>query len=129
MSNIVYNTNANIKVTAKSGDLEVIGDGTVVVSTERPLSLSVDDFEVKFNFENDLTDKARRYSADVVQSVLSIKMINFKNPLGEGIMDPWKIGVAYNRACYLSFWVWTPDENAESRIMNYAIYLGEPSNG
>ena len=107
------------------GNLEVIASEVVHVTDNSILRLKIDDLGMTFIFNSDTTINGPSTKREVVEKELTWVLTNFKNTMGEGLPNPQKLGSAYKRALYISFWVWTPIINSPIRIINYVIYLGE----
>ncbi len=111
------------------GNLEVLRSETVHVSPERKLKINVNDLSLVFSFSTDSSVKETKISTSVDNKTLNLNLINFKNPLGEGLLAPAEVGTLNRRKLYLSFFVWTPNHDAGLRIINYVLYIGENANG
>jgi hypothetical protein len=107
------------------GDLEVIHNGTIHVTKDKPLVLQIDDLKMKFNFLIDNKEKSFHTNYFVKDDTLHWELTNYTNSLGTGIIEPVIIGTLKRRKLYASFFVWTPNANEERRIINFVLYLGE----
>jgi ribosome biogenesis protein Nip4 len=105
-------------------DLEVIGNGTVHVSDEKKLKLYLEEnMEMEFEFVEDKTTREFKAESKAEKNNLVWVLTNYNNPLGTGVITPIEIGNIRNRKLFASFFVWTPDESLDVRIINYVIYL------
>jgi hypothetical protein len=106
------------------GDFEVLTDGTVHISSERPLHVMLNDLKVEFTFHTDSANLSQRVSYTAVQQkTLTINIYNFNNSFGTGILDPVKIGTLSDRELFCTFFVWTPSLAEGMRIVNYVFYI------
>jgi hypothetical protein len=112
-----------IKVKSFIGNLEIIGNGTVHSNEEQPLLLEIDTLEMGFIFVRDEKNKETRTESAVVGSRWNWELTNYVNSLGQGIISPVEIGTLKARRLFVSFYIWTPNEKENRRIINYVIYL------
>lgn len=110
---------------AKAGDLDVVGRGLIPTSNTHPLSLFIDDLTITFKFEVDPSIKGAYVDAAVDGKNLTWVLKNFDNTLGQGVLDPQKLGSAFKRELFMTFWIWTPSGPDEGRMISYVFYLGK----
>jgi hypothetical protein len=114
-----------ISVKTLVGELEVIANATVGVTSEQPLSLYYDDLILYFKFKNDSINLTSRIVREFDDKSLTFVLINFNNSLGQGILLPQRLGSAFNRELFVSFWCWTPSANDLSgRLLSSTLLLG-----
>lgn len=111
-----------IPTKVKVGSLEVLTSGVVHVGKDTNLFLDYGGLKMEFRFESD--GKETRFAGEVQNEVLTWKLFNFSNSLGQGKLEPIRIGALNNRELHVSFFVWSPDAENGLRIINYVLYLG-----
>jgi hypothetical protein len=111
------------KVKAYAGNLEVIGEGNVHISEERPLKLLIGkDLEMEFNFISDSSTKKFNTSYRTEGKKWIWELTNYDNPLGSGVLNPIEVGTLNSRKLFVSFFSWRPNTNSENRIVSYIVY-------
>lgn len=111
------------QVKAYAGNLEVIGEGNVHVSEERPLKLLIGkDLEMEFNFISDSSNKESKTSYRTEGEKWIWELTNYDNALGSGVLNPIEVGTLSARKLFVSFFSWRPDINSASRIVSYIVY-------
>jgi hypothetical protein len=98
---MIQNTKHSLRI--KTGDIEIISSG-VIHLTESDVKFELDGLVIKYEFINDSGEA--RFSSELISDELIIKLFNFSNPLGEGIIKPIEIGTIQNKplltTCYVN---------------------------
>ncbi|MES2284810.1 MAG: hypothetical protein V4547_03910 [Bacteroidota bacterium] len=111
-------------VKKKVGELDVIANDTLHISGDQISSLEISSLTIKFSFIKDIENTESRYRGKAEGKVLTLELINFANSLGEGAIEPVKLGHLLSRKLYVSFYVYTIDLEKGLRILSYSLYLG-----
>ena len=112
-------------VTAFVGELEVLANGVVHVTRERIFSVKIGGLEMRFDFIEDKDDTTISTVNKIEGPILTWTLKNYLNSLGEGVIEPVKLGRFMNRDLYASFYVWSPDSKNGRRLISYVVYLGQ----
>lgn len=104
------------------GDKELLTSGVVHLQNQKEISFRLANLNFIFRFTSD-TDKPR-FTGEMVEDKLILNLFNFKNSLGEGRLDPVQIGTFESRKLYVTWYVNTVEVETDSRIFQYAFYLG-----
>lgn len=111
------------KVRTSGKDL-IFSSTIIPFEKENPkFSVDVDNLTLNFSFKKDKSAKEREIKSDVSEHSLNIQLINFENPLGTVLTDPWEIGTLTNRILFLSFAVYSIGEN--HKVVTINLYLGD----
>jgi hypothetical protein len=116
--------NPKFTVEARVGALTVVSSGVLHIPKDGKLLLIFEGLEMEFTFRQD--DQQSRWVREIAGNRLTWVLYNFLNPMGQGLLEPGRLGNVNEREFYVSFFVWTPNPEAGSRIVNYVFYLGEP---
>lgn len=76
---------------------------------------------IEIIFDKEKTAANMEFYPNGANSVI-IKLINFKNPSGSGVMSPWQIGFIDNRLLYISFSI---NYSEDYSLFSYCFYLGK----
>jgi len=117
----------------KSGNTEIISNGTVISYNQNPIELKIgEDNEyliLIFDFIDDLSKNESPKMEGIAEGIkLTLKLANFVNPLGGGSNSPIRIGTFKNKAVYLNFRVYQLSGNnplKSDKTLDYTIYLSE----
>lgn len=113
-------------VKAKLGNLDVIGNGVVHTNTDQSLTLIIGgELEMEFVFVQDKSIKGFITKSKVEDKKWFWILTNYTNPLGTGVITPIEIGTLDGNKLYASFFIWTPEESSEKRIINYVVYIAK----
>lgn len=104
--------------------LQLLRSEMLHISDTNTITIEIDSLSLIFEFNNN-DSKHPAINKEVPDpQTLKIKCWNFKKPLGEGVLTPIEVGIINDDKLFLSFFVWTPDPQKESKILNYCLYLG-----
>lgn len=110
----------------KVNDLNVLCDGSLVVSKEQKISFHIDEMTFVFDF---LSDETGEYNArqEHIGNTMVTHLINFTNSLGTGLKEPTKMATLSNgEGLYFAFAVHSISENP--RVFHYTWYIGPNQN-
>lgn len=112
-----------IRFDIEIGSFTVIGTGSVVLGSFGNFRCTIDDgserLQFEFAFEKDTENTAARYQMEVVSPTIGkIRLINFNNSLGEGIVNPLPIGTLGTLPLFVSF---VSHAIGEGRLFNYTF--------
>ena len=120
------------KITVKSGKAEIVTSGIGMIfgpDDTFDMHLNFDEnfkFTVRLQFI-DNSEKAHprlEIITNTDNEIITLKCINFADPIGTGTLKPIVLGTYDNRRIYLKFWVMTPEEK-QTREIRYYFYLAE----
>lgn len=132
-----------MQVKIQSGEAEVLNSGVVFSYGNQPVEIclkeidgpkSKSDFRVSFEFSYDDKDKAPKIEEIKVEdvSIYALRLVNYRNSLGYGMLNPLKIASSANGNClFLIFMVSSWEDDLAKRI-DYTIFkqhVQEDKNG
>ncbi|EFO3229709.1 TPA: hypothetical protein P7V30_001575 [Escherichia coli] len=110
-----------VKETLISNRVVVYSKTLLVHNNDDRITLKMfDDKKFHMTFRYDDDDKSSRYEAgpsDGGQSY-TVSFINFKNGLGEGILEPFPFYIVDNVQHYLTVWIQTVNKTSRVVIIN-----------
>lgn len=114
------------------GDLDLIGDGTVISNNLEPVSISIGDMTVEFEFVFDGSDVGVETNA-ISEKRLQLRLHNHGGVImGQssppvGPHEPISIGTVSSREFLLNYRLRTEyrDDEPSSVILSYNLYRGE----
>jgi hypothetical protein len=109
------------------GELEIIHSIEAHVAIKNVLKIILTPFTIEMRFLLDSTLLIPKIDWVVENSLLKITYTTAKNPVGTGILEPWRIGSYQGKELYLTFIARVFDDNStESYIIcNYILYQGK----
>ncbi len=119
-----------------SGGATVVESGSVFSYDDKPIEITLLDiktngvpFKLKFSFSYDTKDNSPRwiFGQDNSDMCIHIDLINFNNPLGTGMLSPFRfasnnLGVSYYITYMVNSW-----EQTRSKLFSYSIYCVDNS--
>lgn len=127
MSATLDNTETSVSI--KTGGLDVIANGTVLLVNDE-VEFTIKDLRISFIFITDKNKKQSISSKIQDDNLFNIYLINFNNSLGSGCTNVLEIGHMRRRALFMSFIAYKLTESSLIRKLEYTFYLGnEVQNG
>lgn len=120
----IESTITDLQFKKRVGNFDVLISDQIHVSGDNQFEIEFDGLILKFEFIVDMSCNDTLYEKKIDSNILTLKLSNFKNSLGEGILEPIRVGNYSGKALYLSFFVWTINEEKGLRIISYSFYLG-----
>lgn len=115
-------------VKASIGSYEVVATGQIH-AVDLPIDFVVNGLKLRFVFDTDGADKGSRYESEQVDGVFVIKLINFTNELGEGVLEPLVFATSENRDLAITFYVHTVKSGSKiGRRFAYTLLAGGAKN-
>jgi len=117
-------------------DVKAYVNGYEVISTGEvhaqncPVEFLIAGLKLKFVFETIKDGTTARYQSEDESGTLIIKLINFNNSLGEGVLSPLSIASAEGRDIAVTFYVHSMENDiGTARRFTYCFLLGPEKNG
>lgn len=111
----------NVKVNVENKELVL--SSVVHVQENQEVGIEIEGLKLKFNFIKDDENTSSSYRGVVEDGVFLMSLKNFNNVLGEGVLKPIELGHINNRRLYLTFYVYTYQN--QNRRFEYNLFLGE----
>ena len=119
-----------MNVLIESGSAKVLVAGSIISFDGGPVTMHLNDidgtnenFTVRILFATDADDKTfRAEKVDIGSDGFGIRVVNYDNTLGQGVVDP--IDIAHNSAgdrLYLCFMIYSFTGKANKKI-SYTVY-------
>jgi hypothetical protein len=114
-----------------SGDKEVFQAGTVITCDNEGITFEISVIKVILSFEKDISTQEPSMKAenDVNANTLTLKLINFDNPLGTATTKPLIIGTINGRTLFLNFSVHAIGNTAQKTVHYTYYFEKEATNG
>ncbi|AZJ32737.1 hypothetical protein SAMN05444344_1528 [Tenacibaculum mesophilum] len=123
-----------IKTSIKSGDYDLVSNGTVITEESKDLEIELkaqDDNSLtlilKFNTDDSEKNELKRSAKVLNDTTLEILFTNYNNVLGSYNKKLWKLGTLANRKLYFTYVIYGLTDSNLKRI-EYSFYLGEEVN-
>ncbi|MCP1464412.1 DUF6864 domain-containing function [Pseudomonas sp. S3E17] len=116
------------EVKAYVSGYEVVATGEVH-ALNSPIDFHITGLKLRFSFENIKDGTTARFASENVDGVLNIKLINFNNTLGEGVLSPLPIASIDGRDIAVTFYVHSMENDlGTARRFTYCFLLGPEKN-
>lgn len=103
---------------------EVIDAGELHTVSEL-ITFEVAGLKIKFCFSTDKALESARYQSENVDGELVMRLINFSNSLGEGVLAPLSLATTDGRDIAVTFYVFSINSpNGLGRRFSYSFLLG-----
>jgi hypothetical protein len=115
--------NKSNKISISSSNKEVLHSGVVHTFSANDLQFKLDGLTFIFSFIDD-GGKQRVAGSTSSGKQLNIKLFNFTNPLGTGLIEPKRIGSYKHRELFIAFTVYTLNKKS-TKLFNYTFFVGD----
>lgn len=115
-------------VKVKVGEYEVVAAGEIH-AVDLPIDFVVNGLNLRFVFETGREGSESRYESEQVGDVFVIKMFNFNNELGEGVLEPLVFATFGSRDIAITFYVHSVTNGSKTaRRFTYTLLAGSAKN-
>jgi hypothetical protein len=117
------------QVTIKIDDNDVLANGSITARPDQSVFFQIDNLTLKMVFENtdgggDKPDVTSTIESD---TLLTLKFVNFTNPLGVSYLAD--LGFFDGRTLGIMLTVHSVGSEHHTKLINYTLYLGGPVDG
>jgi hypothetical protein len=114
----------NVQFKILSGDKEIFKKGTVITFDDKGITFKINEIVVKLLFEKDASIKEPSMKAENSEDakILTLRLLNFENPLGTATAKPLQIGTIKGRTLFLNFSVHSIGDTAQKTV-HYTFYF------
>lgn len=107
-------------------DLEIIYSGKAHITLGSILKISFSTMNMEISLINDPKTERNKISWELNNNDLRISLTNFNDPLGNGLLKPWQIGIYENKYLYMTFDTrYFSDGAGTYFIFSYIFYNGK----
>lgn len=103
------------------GEYEVVSNGTIITHDNKDIIFRFDELTFVISFCNDENEKEGIIKAEAPEGgkSLVIKLINFNESLGRGLIDPAEVGIVNGKQLLLHFYV-TSLNTKSTKVFQYS---------
>src|ERR1700730_278959 len=110
-------------VQVKAVDKDVLLSGSVHTDAEGKIEFSVPDLHLIFHFKSDTQPQRIESSVVTEGKALEIRLYNFNNSLGTGVVSPVQLGIFRGRPLSVVFTVYSLSPTS-AKLFNYTFLAG-----
>ncbi|MBT0091379.1 DUF6864 domain-containing function [Vibrio alginolyticus] len=106
---------------------ELIDSNNILLTANDEVTINIEGMTLRFVFENDSNVQGSNYRGSGEGNTFTMHLVNFRNNLGEGVLNPLEIGQRNGQRLFVSFFVHTlPNQD---RRLEYNLFVEGGANG